>query len=498
MNTRILSPHLSPVYLLILLLIAVGFSLRLDGGVGAQTENCVNPSIVEDRFAFPQNAQITVNVNSNQFTPTEFACLQTAFNNWNQANQTNWSGVHFNVNYSSQILVTTDSSGATSTTTENVYQVNRSTAGLNSDMVAGTGGWLGSSTRTNAFTNIHPNVTNCDALAQTMAHEIGHVLGLDECDNCTAPGQSVMIGVPCAQWDANHVNCLQPDYNNTDYGRTTPTSCDNAMVHWSAYPCTNHDPAQCESLGGMWDERSCTCALNSYSACPDVCPNPQQYAPATCFGPVDWCFYQDTGCQSGLQANGRCCCTWNTPILIDVLGNGFNLTNVANGVDFDITGLGVQNHISWTAPNSDDAFLALDRNGNGAIDNGSELFGNTTSQPEPSPGSARNGFLALAEFDKPANGGNADGVIDHDDAAYDLLLLWRDLNHNGISEPAELSHLADWHVESIALDFKESKRRDEWGNGFRYRSRVEQSGFRRWAYDVIFQTSTSGRDSAVK
>jgi hypothetical protein len=416
--------------------------------------------------------------------------MQTAFDNWNQANQTNWSGVQFNVSYSAQVLVTTDANGGNVSGGTNVYQVNKSTAGLGSDLVAGTGG--GPSTnghRTNAFTNIHPNMTNCDALAQTMAHEIGHTLGLGECTSCTAPGQSVMIGVPCAQWDASHTNCLQPAYNDTTYGRTTPTSCDNAKVHESAYPCTNHNPIQCESLGGRWDERSCTCALPPQGGCPDSCPSFQQYAPQTCFGPVDWCLYPDTGCDSGLEANGRCCCTWNTPIIIDVLGNGFNLTSVENGVDFDLNGLGMASHISWTAPNSDDAFLALDRNGNGVIDNGSELFGNTTPQPEPAQGITRNGFFALAEYDKPANGGNADGVIDRRDAAYESLRLWRDVNHNGVSEPGELDRLVDWQVQAISLDFKESRRRDEWGNGFRYRSRVAGSSLRRWAYDVVLQTN---------
>jgi predicted Zn-dependent protease len=489
MNTRLTSPHVPLLCLLITLLITVTFRLLFASGVGAQVQNCVYPNVTDDSKAFPQNAQVTVNVNSSQFTQAEFACLQTAFTNWNQANQTNWSGVQFDVHYSAEVLVTTNAVGAVTSGGTNVYQVNKSTAGLNSQMVAGTGGGTPTAGhRTNAFTNIHPNVTNCDALGQTMAHEIGHVLGLGECSGCTAPGQSVMIGVPCAQWDANHVNCLQPDYNNTDYGRTDPTSCDNAMVHWSAYPCTNHDALHCESLGGTWDERSCTCALPPQGGCADNCPNPQQYAPATCFGPVDWCLYPDTGCESGLQANGRCCCSWNTPILIDVLGDGFRLTNVENGVNFDITGLGVTSHISWTAPNSDDAFLVLDRNGNGVIDNGSELFGNTAPQPDPVPGVARNGFFALAEYDKPANGGNANGMIDPHDAVYETLRLWRDLNHNGVSEPGELDRLVDWQVETISLDFKESKRRDQWGNGFRYRSRVGGNNLHRWAYDVIFQT----------
>jgi hypothetical protein len=195
-------------------------------------------------------------------------------------------------------------------------------------------------------------------------------------------------------------------------------------------------------------------------------------------------------CDSGAGQDYNCDGTddiqqCNSPVVIDVAGDGFNLTDAPTGVPFDLDGDGVREQLSWTASGSDDAWLALDRNQNGQIDGGSELFGNFTPQPSST---APNGFNALAAFDRADAGGNSDGWIGAADAVFGRLRLWRDENHDGLSQPAELRSLGEAGISGISTEYRDGGRRDRWGNRFQYRGKVQNAEGRhvgQWAYDVF-------------
>jgi hypothetical protein len=175
---------------------------------------------------------------------------------------------------------------------------------------------------------------------------------------------------------------------------------------------------------------------------------------------------------------------------LDLGGEGehFEFTDTTDGVKFDIRGTGHPFQIPWTAKDSHTAFLVLDRNHNGVIDDGTELFSNVSPQL---PSSGPNGFKALAQYDLPQFGGNGDGILDSRDAIFPSLRLWIDANHDGISQPGELHTLAEMGVSAISLNFERIDRRDENGNIFLFRTKVtpnRDSGVAHKAYDVFFVT----------
>ena len=255
--------------------------------------------------------------------------------------------------------------------------------------------------------------------------------------------------------------CANPNEHHTD-------SLTSDLCTWSLAATQ----ADCEADEMFWNFTNNTCQEDTMN---EGCYTSQ------------WGFWNShVDCQ-WVYADCECLNSDETPIIIDVQGDGFELTNVANGVDFDLNNHGAADRFSWTAYGSDDAFLVLDRDGNGTIDNGSELFG-TAAHQSPPPGVARNGFLALDEFDRAGHGGNGDGIIDARDAVFSQLRLWQDANHNGVSEPSELHSLSELGVDSIALDYKLSERTDQYGNQFRYRAKVYDAKHKhvgRWAWDVI-------------
>ena len=299
--------------------------------------------------------------------------------------------------------------------------------------------------------------------------------------------------------------------NNATFNDEKNTGC-KVDFHWLRCDGVTHGSVfdSCTN-SGCKGSCSCSCATNGYGVswqdtCTDIVKsesfscNRCGAKPSPSPSPVPSPSLAPTPCTPPLKFDGgttdSCECNPDdpncvSPVLIDVSGNGFNLTDAAGGVDFDIRANGSMLRVAWTASDSDDAWLVLDRNGNGAIDSGSELFGNFTPQPNTLAGQERNGFLALAEYDKASNGGNADGLITPSDAVFMLLRLWQDLNHNGISEPAELSSLPAIGLKTIEFDYKLSKSVDEYGNQFRYRAKVKDehdTQLGRWAWDVFLVT----------
>lgn len=143
-----------------------------------------------------------------------------------------------------------------------------------------------------------------------------------------------------------------------------------------------------------------------------------------------------------------------SPLVLDLGGTGRILTTGSeHPVQFDINGDGVLDTIGWTSRDSGAGFLWIDLNLNRKVDDGSELFGSSTRLP--AGGFAKNGFEALAVYDRAEFGGNEDGIISRDDVIWNRLLVWVDANHDGRSQRREIRPLDAYGVVSLGLGYQQ-------------------------------------------
>ncbi|MDU8925274.1 hypothetical protein RYD26_10210 [Pasteurellaceae bacterium LIM206] len=171
------------------------------------------------------------------------------------------------------------------------------------------------------------------------------------------------------------------------------------------------------------------------------------------------------------------------PLVIDMDGNGIKTISLNKNVFFDLDNNLFAENTGWI--DKGDAFLVWDRDNNGIIDSGNELFGNHTLLANGQK--AANGFTALAELDA-----NKDGLFDSNDEAWAKLQLWFDRNQNGISEEGELMKLSESGIKGIDLTYQNSKQTDENGNEHREHSSVTWNDGRTTDItDVWFKTDNA-------
>jgi hypothetical protein len=149
-----------------------------------------------------------------------------------------------------------------------------------------------------------------------------------------------------------------------------------------------------------------------------------------------------TSTQVGVMTQDQIDVWATTPLVLDLNGDGVKTVSIDAGVQFDLRATGEASHVGWVS--AQDGFLALDRNLDGKISDGSELFGAATKMADGT--TAKDGFEALRQMDS-----NYDGKIDAQDARYNDLLVWSDTNQDGISQGAELHHLDDLGITEISL-----------------------------------------------
>jgi trimeric autotransporter adhesin len=172
-----------------------------------------------------------------------------------------------------------------------------------------------------------------------------------------------------------------------------------------------------------------------------------------------------------------------SPIVIDLARDGLELGKAGVGVYFDVNADGVKDHVQWLRRGGDEGLLAMDRSGNGVVDDGAELFGVGT--PLVLDGrNAPNGFVGLAQYDTRELGGNDDGLITEADAIWPQLRIWLDQNADGVSTIDEMRTLRSFGITALETIPRIRKHVDEAGNVIPY-----------WAWAL--QQNRAGRATMV-
>ena len=167
-------------------------------------------------------------------------------------------------------------------------------------------------------------------------------------------------------------------------------------------------------------------------------------------------------------------CYWASPLAIDLNGDGVHTISLDNSNStFSIRKLEQFEKSGWLSPQ--DGFIAIDSNNNGRIDDINELFGGRLGE----------GFAKLALLDT-----NQDGLINQLDDYFDKLLIWQDVNGDGISQPLELHTLSSLSISELSLKYNNDSFMLENGNIIGETSTATINNNSTALVDIYFQTAS--------
>ena len=139
------------------------------------------------------------------------------------------------------------------------------------------------------------------------------------------------------------------------------------------------------------------------------------------------------------------------PLVLDLNGDGLHTLSLEEGVYYDYLSDGFDRKTGWLS--EEDGFLVYDKNQNGIVDNGSELFGNTAQKEDGSYYGT--GLEMLKAMDS-----NQDGVIDSKDDIWSQLAVWQDKNSDGISQKEEMLSMDSLGITQFSLESENIQQTD--------------------------------------